>query len=674
MNIPSRVRLPGRLFLACALTAPLFALAAQGQTAPVSDGAYQLPAVTVTARRVTEDPVDVPAYTQVITRGDIEQSGATNLIELLEEQANLQFTSLAGSPTNTKVSLRGTGTGGNGRTLVLLDGIRTNRPDMGDFNWLQFNLQNIESIEIVQGPQGAFYGDNAVGGVIKINTRGEPSASGGGAQVLAGSDGTFKLSGGYTELFGQAWTSASGGYDTSDGWRDHSGYDSKSAALGVGYDNHKNSVTRLNASFLDNHYDQPGYLTMAQYRQDPSQQGTNSSNGWSDYRRVTASNEFGVTPQAKLLTDAGASFVREFYHGGFGTDFNRKMNGFFFSPKAHVETGAFTFTPGVDVNYDELHVRTTTPVDSTLSRKVLSPYLTSEWHASDKLALSAGYRHEWNEIAAREDVSSAKSHRSDDGDAVQLALNYKPVAGLHLYAKYDHTYRFPATDEISFYQGFLGGPGFNQFFNKDLKPETSDNYEIGADFKKLGWSAGTSVYCLTTQDEIFYNVATNLNENLAETRRVGAQLNAGYDAGFAALRSRVDYVDAQLIKSTSGAGLISDGTLRMTPAVRLTTTGTVRPVKNVEVSLTHKYIGESLVDDSYASNSPGRVAGVNLFDAKISYNASDKWRVFAGVNNVFDRSYVSYATIGFPPPFFAPTTVVYPGQGRFIYLGSSVSF
>ena len=68
------------------------------------------------------------------------------------------------------------------------------------------------------------------------------------------------------------------------------------------------------------------------------------------------------------------------------------------------------------------------------------------------------------------------------------------------------------------------------------------------------------------------------------------------------------------------------------------------------------------------------MAGVNLFDAKISYSPSEKWRIFAGVNNLFDHSYVSYATVGFPPPAFAPTTVVYPGQGRFIYAGSSVSF
>ncbi|HEY8933364.1 MAG TPA: TonB-dependent receptor plug domain-containing protein, partial [Rariglobus sp.] len=159
MNSHPRARVPGRLLLACAFAAPLclnsvYAQTADSASTPPSSKAsaddattVALPPVVVTARRIKEDPVDVPAYTQVITRADIENSGATNLIELLKTQANLDFISLSSSPANTKVSLRGTGIDGNGRTLILVDGIRTNRPDMGDYNWLQFPLQDIESIE-----------------------------------------------------------------------------------------------------------------------------------------------------------------------------------------------------------------------------------------------------------------------------------------------------------------------------------------------------------------------------------------------------------------------------------------------------------------------------------------------------------------------------------------------
>ena len=199
MNIPSRSRFAGRFIFACVLAAPLVSISVSADVSADNSVSVQLPEVVVTARRVPEDPVNVPAYTQVITGDQIRESGATNLVDLLESQANLEFNSFTSSPTSAQVSLRGTGGSssvGNGRTLVLLDGIRTNRPDMGQFNWLQFNLQSIESVEIIQGPQGAFYGDNAVGGVIKINTLGSPAKSGGGALVRVGSDGTVKVSGG----------------------------------------------------------------------------------------------------------------------------------------------------------------------------------------------------------------------------------------------------------------------------------------------------------------------------------------------------------------------------------------------------------------------------------------------------------------------------------------------
>ncbi|MEO0055093.1 MAG: hypothetical protein RLZZ50_1040 [Verrucomicrobiota bacterium] len=663
-------------FVVAALALPALSALAEAASPPAQESVVELHPLLVAARRVPEAPFDVPAHTQVITREQIRDSGATSLIDLLTTEANLDFTSISGSPANTKVSLRGTGSAGTGRTLVLLDGARANRADMGDFNWLQFSLQDIESIEVVQGPQGAFYGDNAIGGVIKINTLRKPSASGGSAQVVVGGDDTLKLGAGYTELIGPAWADASLGHENSGGWRVHSGYDSVSGSVGLGYDNGKNSLTRVRASYLDNTYDQPGYLTPAQFREDPRQEGNNSSNGTSEYRRITASNEFGANGETKLFTDAGLNLVDEYYLGGFGTAFDRDIQGVFLSPKLRLVRGPFTLTPGVDFGHDRLDVVVDGFADTRarLDRQVVSPYLGAEWAVTEQVSLSGAARHEWNTIRAREEISGVRDDRTDTGDACQLAVNYKPRVELRLYAKYDRAFRFPATDEISYYQGFLGGPSSTPvFFNPELRPEISENHEIGADYCGNGWGGGASVYHLSTKDEIFFNNATSLNENLARTRRVGTQINLGYDAGFAALRTRADHVDAELVDASAGTG-INEGRLRVTPEWRITTTALVRPVERVELGVTHRYIAGSLVDDSYASANPDETAGVGLVDARLTYLPSKQWRLFAGVNNLFDKDYISYVGIGFPPPTFAPTTAIYPGQGRWIYAGASVRF
>jgi iron complex outermembrane recepter protein len=667
--LSSRSRLVGRFISACALAVPLLSLTVRAQASLEHEPTVQLDEIVVTARRVPEPTADVPAYIEVITRAQIRESAAANVIELLESEANLQFSSFSSSPTNAQVSLRGTGGSsavGNGRTLVLLDGIRTNRADMGQFNWLQFNLQSIESIEVVQGPQGAFYGDNAVGGVIKINTLGAPTKSGGSAQALVGSDGTVKVAGGYTERLGAGWATLAGGRDSSDGYREHAGYQNTYASLGLGYDNAKDSVTRLNASYQTTTFDQPGYLSKAQLGEDPQQRGVSIGNGESDYRRLALSNVYGVSAQAKLLTDVGVSLANETFNGfadlPFATRYQRDLAGYFFAPKLRFSTEDFTFTPGVDVNLDQIDTVASTPAESTVKRRVVSPYLFSEWRFNERATLSAGYRHEWNNSEAVERVSGQTGERRDTASAAQIALNYKATEALRLYAKYDRAYRFPATDELAYYQGFASPV----FFDETLKPETSDNAEVGANYNAGGWRAGASAYYLKTRDEIFFNgFPVNLNQNLPETRRVGAQGKVGYTTKHMSVRSQVDYVNAELVEA---AGSVQTGPLRMVPTWRVTNTLRLMPTAAWTVTLTHRHLGRSYVDDFYATTTPDRVAAEDLFDGKITYRPSEHWSLYAGVNNVFDRTYVSYASTSFG------TDSYYPGQGRFLYLGATVTY
>jgi outer membrane receptor for Fe3+-dicitrate len=62
--------------------------------------------------------------------------------------------------------------GGNGqRTLVLVDGRRTNGVVSGATDWASIPLDDIERIEVVRGPAATLYGDPALAGAINIITR-----------------------------------------------------------------------------------------------------------------------------------------------------------------------------------------------------------------------------------------------------------------------------------------------------------------------------------------------------------------------------------------------------------------------------------------------------------------------------------------------------------------------
>lgn len=124
--------------------------------------------VVVTASRTAESVDDTTASVTVITREDIEQSQAQDLMEILRLQPGIEVTRYGGPGTGTSVFMRGTS---NKQLLVLVDGVRVASATTGSFAWESLNLDQIERIEIVRGPMASVYGSDAIGGVISITTR-----------------------------------------------------------------------------------------------------------------------------------------------------------------------------------------------------------------------------------------------------------------------------------------------------------------------------------------------------------------------------------------------------------------------------------------------------------------------------------------------------------------------
>ena len=109
----------------------------------------------------------------VITREEIEKSGAKNVPELLQKQPGVyvQPPHADSWPGNGAFAIRMRGRGGT-QTLVLIDGIPTNRDWEGNsISLSSLPLGGIERIEILRGNQTVLYGSGSFGGVINIITR-----------------------------------------------------------------------------------------------------------------------------------------------------------------------------------------------------------------------------------------------------------------------------------------------------------------------------------------------------------------------------------------------------------------------------------------------------------------------------------------------------------------------
>jgi outer membrane receptor for ferrienterochelin and colicin len=130
----------------------------------------------VSATKTAEDINEVPATVRVVTQSEIEERGYFTLDELLADLPGFQFRDILS--LNSYVFQRGI-PNQNNLTLVLIDGIQVNELNSGGFySGGQFNMSNIDRVEVVYGPSSVAYGTNAVSGVINIITKGDDKSIG----------------------------------------------------------------------------------------------------------------------------------------------------------------------------------------------------------------------------------------------------------------------------------------------------------------------------------------------------------------------------------------------------------------------------------------------------------------------------------------------------------------
>ncbi len=91
------------------------------------------------------------------------------VVDVLRVEPGLEVFNQGGPGKVSKLFLRGTN---SEHTLVLIDGIEVNDSSSPGraFDFAHTDLNNIESIEVIKGPQSVAYGSDALGGVIHIKT------------------------------------------------------------------------------------------------------------------------------------------------------------------------------------------------------------------------------------------------------------------------------------------------------------------------------------------------------------------------------------------------------------------------------------------------------------------------------------------------------------------------
>ncbi|HET7204663.1 MAG TPA: TonB-dependent receptor [Steroidobacteraceae bacterium] len=144
--------------------------AAQQGEARAAAGSGELEEVVVTARRREENIQNVPVAVTAISGADLNQAFTLDTTGLQHFSPNVVFDTIEmGTPGGGGFSIRGIGyqdvdKGFDPTVLVALDDV-----PLATGTGQVFDLIDIESIEVLRGPQGTLFGKNVVGGLINIH-------------------------------------------------------------------------------------------------------------------------------------------------------------------------------------------------------------------------------------------------------------------------------------------------------------------------------------------------------------------------------------------------------------------------------------------------------------------------------------------------------------------------
>jgi vitamin B12 transporter len=473
----------------------------------------ELKELVVTATRTEKKLADVTASITVISAGEIEGRKAETVSELLRGVPGVCVRQEGPAGSRTSVLLRGTH---STQTLVLIDGIEVNDPNLGgSFDLADLDTSNIERIEVVRGSQSALYGSSAVGGVINIITKkgkGEP------------------------KLFAEAW---GGSFDHARAQVGGSGATDKSywsfAAVDFSTNNNMphNSYARQGffGKFGMVFNDDMKFEFLAHIAQSEHESPYDYTNPLTLDRNISRRRDQCVIG-AKFEHKASECILYHLKASVFDIDnFFQNRGDLPGDPDEFTSTAQATVsTLNGQVKFDIGRVIATEGIKDELVvggeiKKIDSLNFTeSPWSAGlgfdDVTESRAAYLQ--NELNLFEVFTVTAGVRADKYGS--LKTNYLPRVGLGY--KVDST---KTTFKGNYGKGFRT-PSPIEFFdpwvgNLDLKPEKSKIYDIGVEqtFLDKNLKLGLTYFRIDVKDLIAWSSATGLLENVSEAKIEGTE-------------------------------------------------------------------------------------------------------------------------------------------------------
>lgn len=490
----------------------------------LKESSENLNELVFTGTRTAKPLKDVPVLTRVISEKAISQINPMNIETLLQYQIpglQIVYNSMSGLP-----QIKYQGMGGQ-YVLFLIDGEPVSGEGAdGNVDFSRFNIDEIERVEVVKGAQSTMYGSNALGGVINIITKKADRPFTGNINARYGNTtgSKFTVSGGTRQSNFSSYTSLT--YRMNDTYT--IGNDTSSTLIrGYGIWDASQSFSyafneKVEASIKGTYYHNKRDIL----------ENDKTGDIFSDLT-LTGRIKYIINEKNKL--DASYNFDdyrkdRDFIKLG---EIRKNMSNIKHTARLNYTGfyGRHTVTAGVEGNYEYMqHYMFQDSSSHTVY--TLSAYLQEDWKITPKIDVIAGLRADYHEKYG--------FHATP-----KISAMYKPWEMLAIRGGYSQGFRSPSMKEL--YMAYdMGGLGiFMIYGNENLKPETSHQFSLSAEFNRWGFNASVSGYYNLFNNKIS-RVAKNDGTsdlqyvNAENARSTGIEIITGWTSDFG-LAAQVSY-------------------------------------------------------------------------------------------------------------------------------------
>ena len=564
-----------------------------------------LDSITITSARIELPFKENSRTITVVSSKDIRESPATNLAELLQQEAGIDVRRQGVNGMQSDLYIRG---GSFDQTLLLIDGVKVEDPQTGHHTLnMALPLEVIERVEIIKGPAARIFGQNAFTGAINIVTKSNTDRINSVSYKL-GSYEQQQVSGTLGAELSGSTVIGHASVNTSDGYRYNTDFKNQNYYIKGRFKTNANPIEMIgyfterkfganqfyNVDAPDQYEETQSSLLGLSTRLKTEKLKITPRAYWKRnqdmylyirenpevYRNLHISNKLGMQVNASYSSSAGISGVGIDVAKVFMTSTNlgerdRVMANLFVEHRFSIANNSLDITPGVSVNY----------------------FTDFKFHAFP--GVDIGY-----------------------------AINDK----LKAYANIGYTYRVPTYTDL-----YYVGP--NDLGNEKLVPEKALSEEIGLKYFGINFNAYVAIFNRSSDNLIDY---TRENEddkweatNLKSLSSTGAELNLSsqFKSGLFAQNISLGYtyLDENLndIKAAYSKYVVNSLTHHFTATVRS------QFMKNLSQSIIYKF----------AERSSG--TSYSVVDVQATLTISDLELSIIG-NNIFNAEYNETGLVPMP--------------------------